>query len=143
MTHVTYGPTKPTKPRLPHNPHDLADSFIKNILTSFTELVRIFVVVNLLFSENIKTYSPIFEVLPPPTKKMSYIRFLDEIQEHFHEHVTKFFLRAANWPYSRRGCKYSHTAHSRLSKPHLEILSIYLNFFGVKTFRQNVVLCSK
>ena len=36
----------------------------------------------------------------------------DEIQWHFYEHVTKFSLWAANWPYSQRGCEYSQISRS-------------------------------
>ena len=36
----------------------------------------------------------------------------DEIQWHFYEHVTKFYLWAANWPCSQRGSKYSQTSRS-------------------------------
>ena len=32
---------------------------------------------------------------------------IDEIQWHFYERVTKFYLWAAKWPYSQRGSKYS------------------------------------
>ena len=30
---------------------------------------------------------------------------IDEIQWHFYEHMTKFYLWAANWPYSQRRCE--------------------------------------
>ena len=36
----------------------------------------------------------------------------DDIQWHFYERMTKFYLWAANWPYSQRGCKYSQTSCS-------------------------------
>ena len=57
---------------------------------------------------------------------------IDEIQLHFYERVTKFYLRAANWPYSQRGCEYSQTP-----------LPIYGNFFSEKNFLKNVVSCPK
>ena len=56
----------------------------------------------------------------------------DGIQWHFYERVTKFYLRAANWPYSQRGCEYSQTP-----------LPIYGNFFSEKNFLKNVVSCPK
>ena len=37
---------------------------------------------------------------------------IDEIQWHFYVRVTKFYLWAANWPYSQRGCKYNQILRS-------------------------------
>ena len=37
---------------------------------------------------------------------------IDDIQWHFYERVTKFYLWASNWPYSQRGCEYSQTSRS-------------------------------
>ena len=37
---------------------------------------------------------------------------IDNTQWHFYERVTKFYLWAANWPYSQRGCDYSQTSCS-------------------------------
>ena len=37
---------------------------------------------------------------------------IDEIQWHFYELKTKFYLWAANWPFFQRGCEYSQTVRS-------------------------------
>ena len=64
---------------------------------------------------------------------LSEICKIDDIQWHFYELVTKFYLWAGNWPYSQRGCEYSQNPLSaQTSQASFENSTHLWNFFHGK-----------